>query len=204
MVLVGASGRFYDVSSSNPGSFHDSKIAMNSALFKSLEEGRFIPFYDINGTMAKIIGDSAYRSNLDSLMVPIPKAEAISDPMKTIFNIKFKKARNVVERFIGVLKNRFRILDSCIRMNDIDDASHLIQVCVALHNMIIMHPSYESSLDTSSKRQRRSHPPKKVPGLSDVSTSDSDAEEPQPRRRSRAKTTSLKIMEQYSSFFVKR
>ena len=122
MVVVGASGRFYYIHSSVPGSQHDSRIAEESALFKKLREDGYKPFIDENGDVAIIIADSAYRSDNDFVAVPFTIAETLENALKYKFNIKFKKARNTVERYIGVVKSRFPILDGPIKFLDFEDA----------------------------------------------------------------------------------
>ena len=128
MVVVGASGRFYYIHSSTPGSQHDSRIAEESKLFQKLREGGYKPFIDSNGDIAIIIADSAYKSDNDWMAVPFTIAETLSNGLKYRFNVKFKRARNCVERFIGVVKARFPILDGCIKYVDFEDAGRFMSV----------------------------------------------------------------------------
>ena len=130
MVAAGASGRFYYVSSSNPGSKHDSRIAMESLLIRKLNDRSYVPFFDINGDIAKLIADSAYKGDKDYLLVPIPIPDAERSRKKKRYNKIFKKARaSTIECNIGVTKARFPVLCSCIMFKDVTD-SGIIQLLV--------------------------------------------------------------------------
>ena len=54
----------------------------------------------------------------------------------TAFNDAFVPARNIVERVIGMLKQRFQVLMKGLRLMDMEDCSKLIQICCALHNYL--------------------------------------------------------------------
>ena len=122
MVVVGCSGKFYFISAGNPGRKHDSRIAHESKLFKKLLDKSFIPFKDSHGNVAILIADSAYQSRLKIMAVPIPIPETKKCAIKKRFNKKFKKARGKVECFIGIVKKRWPILDSCLRFPNVKDS----------------------------------------------------------------------------------
>lgn len=202
LLVIGASGRIFYVSSDNPGRMHDSRIFKESDLYAWLRDREYVPFYDDYGNIAKLIGDSAYPSTDDFLAVPIPKLEAILSVLKKNYNELFVKARNVVERYIGVLKNRFRVLGSYLKFTNILDSINLIKVCCALHNMILMHTTYDPTSDFPPAKGPKYHLPKRVPGLDDVSTDDSETEEVvRYRKGKKTVTTSHKILKQYESYF---
>ena len=67
-----------------------------------------------------------------------PYRSAAGGSHESNFNSKHAKARNIVERTIGVLKLRFRcLLGACELHYGPNKASHIANVCVALHNMCI-------------------------------------------------------------------
>ena len=119
---------FYSFSTKDPGRWHDAKVLRQSQLRQTFEvEGlRLFPG-------AVILGDSAYP-NREWLIPPFP-----GDPpgARGLFNRAHKRTRSFVERQIGILKNRFYLLRTGIRMKKAEDASKLIQVCVGLNNLCI-------------------------------------------------------------------
>ena len=66
-----------------------------------------------------------------------PIANAVSAEDET-YNVAHRKARNCVERCIGVLKGRFRILgkDRILRYTP-QRAGLIINVCAVLHNILV-------------------------------------------------------------------
>lgn len=57
---------------------------------------------------------------------------------KELFNLKHAQARNVVERGIGILRKRFKLLRGEVVDCDIDLFNEVIIACCAIHN-ICMH-----------------------------------------------------------------
>ena len=49
---------------------------MESLLIRKLNDRSYVPFFDINGDIAKLIADSAYKGDKDYLLVPIPIPDA--------------------------------------------------------------------------------------------------------------------------------
>ena len=112
---------------------------MRGPIQEQMEEwlAQGLPFPD-----AMIGGDSIFQSYHPWLVTPYSIAEAATDGRKRIFNKKFCACRDTVERYIGVLKERFPILfgDPAVKglkFKDITDSMKVIQVCVALHNFIV-------------------------------------------------------------------
>ncbi|XP_049301923.1 putative nuclease HARBI1 [Bactrocera dorsalis] len=110
------------------GSTHDSFVWNNSSLKACLEAAHQ------NGDQNSIyLGDSGYPLS-PYLLTPFRHAE--SGTRESIFNKKHAKARNVVERTIGVLKCRFRCLLSDRKMRyDPAKVTSVINICCALHNI---------------------------------------------------------------------
>ena len=69
-------------------------------------------------------------------MTPYRSAEEGS--AEALYNTKHAKARNIVERTIGVLKNRFRCLLGARQLHfKPEKAIKIVNICVALHNICI-------------------------------------------------------------------
>ena len=128
MGLVGPDGTFYAVSTKSPGKWHDSRVMRDSQVWQAFEVQGQRPFPG-----AIVLGDSAYALT-NWLIPPFP-----GDPegAKGRFNKAHKKTRSFVERQIGIVKSRFYILKTGIRMKRPADASKLVQVCIGLHNLAI-------------------------------------------------------------------
>ncbi|XP_050339088.1 putative nuclease HARBI1 [Bactrocera neohumeralis] len=88
-----------------------------------------------------ILGDAGYPLH-KFLMTPYRLAEASSPQAR--YNTVHSKARNIVERTIGVLKSRFRYLLSVRGLHYIPEkARQIVNACCALHN-ICQHFQVES------------------------------------------------------------
>lgn len=83
------------------------------------------------------VGDAGYPLE-PYIMTPYRSAQEGSP--EAIFNVKHAKARNIVERTIGVLKNRFRCLLGARQLHYKPcKATQITNVCVALHNICIAY-----------------------------------------------------------------
>lgn len=70
-----------------------------------------------------------------------------------MFNGKHSQGRNIVERTIGVLKNRFRCLLGARALHyEPKKATQIINVCAALHNICIFYNAQFSDEEMSSYR----------------------------------------------------
>lgn len=82
-------------------------------------------------------------------MTPYRSAQERS--AEAIFNTKHAKARNIVERTIGVLKTRFRCLLGARQLHyNPAKAIKIANVCAALHNICIEYGSNIINEDTST------------------------------------------------------
>ncbi|XP_054717504.1 putative nuclease HARBI1 [Uloborus diversus] len=120
--------KFLDVVARWPGSSHDSFIWKMSNL-RTIFAGNTIP------SRTFLLGDSGYPLE-PWLMIPYAPSNVAREQ---VYNKKHKKARNVVERAFGLLKNRFRCLHSSggILMYTPAKVCRIIMACAVLHNMCI-------------------------------------------------------------------
>lgn len=129
---------FMDVSTGWPGSIHDARVLRLSRIFREIENGNILtqPVEMINGTNVKplILGDPAYPLR-PWLMTPFPTVGALTAAQQR-FNYRLSKARVVVERAFGKLKNRWRCL-----LKQLEESTNRVPktiiTCCILHNICI-------------------------------------------------------------------
>ena len=117
-------GKFINVVARWPGSTHDSHVFRTSNIHNQLEGTNFE-----NGVL---LGDSGYAC-LPFLMTPYPEPQ--TQPERR-FNRALKVTRSLVERTFGVLKRRFHVLHSEIRMSPYRVCTIIVACCI-LHNIAI-------------------------------------------------------------------
>jgi len=82
-----------------------------------------------------LLGDAGYPLQ-PWLITPIP--DAPHDTPEGLFNARQIRARNVIERCFGVLKQRFRcLLKHRVLHYNHEGAANIIHTCVVLHNICI-------------------------------------------------------------------
>lgn len=119
--ICDAGHKFLSVCGTKPGSCHDSSIFKGSAIGKKFESGFF-------GTSI-LLGDSGY-CNTPFLFIPY------HDPVegyKIRFNRAHKSTRCTIERSFGILKKRFHVLHSEIRMSPTKVSWYAIKNIMYLH-----------------------------------------------------------------------
>ncbi|XP_055912672.1 putative nuclease HARBI1 [Eupeodes corollae] len=123
-----------------PGSNHDSHI-WNLSNAKM----HFKKKYDEGERNTWLLGDAGYPLE-PWLMTPFRCVG--DDRSKTKYNISHSKTRNIIERTIGVLKNRFRCILGARQLHySPQKAAQIVNVVCALHNICI-HFKVENYLDT--------------------------------------------------------
>ncbi|XP_067638622.1 putative nuclease HARBI1 [Eurosta solidaginis] len=124
------------------GSSHDSLIWNISSAKQVLRER-----YDSGVRNAWLLGDAGYPLE-PYLMTPYRSSSEGS--AEAIFNTKHAKTRNIIERTIGVLKNRFRCLLGARQLHyKPEKATQIANVCAALHNLCIDFNVESSNYDLS-------------------------------------------------------
>lgn len=113
-----------------PGSVHDQRVFSVSGLQDFCNDESKFP----NDT--HLIGDAAYKI-LKTLLVPYKDNGHLTEKQKN-YNYCLSSTRMVVERSIGLLKGRFRILLDRLPMRRIDLIPKYIMACCVLHNICIM------------------------------------------------------------------
>ena len=132
LLLSGSNNEISFISSNSPGSLHDSDVFHSSDLFVKLHVEKWRAFPG-----AIIIGDSAYVGTYPFMATPYLDGATRGDERKQRYNVAFKKARNVVERTIGILKNKFIMLKKGLRMKDMVKCARVIEILCAIHNFIV-------------------------------------------------------------------
>lgn len=115
-----------------PGACHDSHVWNLSAAKQYLEEQ-----YNNGCKDCWVLGDSGYPLE-PWLMTPF--RSTTEGTSKSRYNSKHSKTRNIVERTIGLLKNRFRcLLGARLLHYSPEKAAQIINVCCAIHNICIYY-----------------------------------------------------------------
>lgn len=133
LIVCDANLKILFINANYPGSSHDSFVWRNSGLRQHLLHNHML-----NVTRgAWLLGDSGYPLE-PFVMTPIANA-AVNSP-EARYNDAHTRARNCVERCIGVLKTRFRcLLRERVARYDPQFVGKLVNVCAALHNMCLDH-----------------------------------------------------------------
>ncbi|XP_036329439.1 putative nuclease HARBI1 [Rhagoletis pomonella] len=154
MVVCDHKMRIRSIDPRYPGSCHDSLIWRSSDIRSYLQAQ-----YNNGEHNTWLLGDAGYP--LEPFLIT-PYRSAGEGTHQSTFNKCHSRARNVVERTIGVMKNRFRCLLSSQRlMYDFNKAKSIINICAALYNICIHlgevaqettinEDSEETSIDTTS------------------------------------------------------
>ena len=111
-----------------PGSTHDTAIWNNSSIKQLLLE--HLKAAEWNGWL---IGDSGYPQR-PYMMVPLADPQSKEE---IAYNNSLTKCRNTVERTLGVLKSRFRVLERKSGggiQYELETAVNIIMACCVLHN----------------------------------------------------------------------
>lgn len=123
-MVCGPDYSIYLCSSRCPGRWHDSRVLKESTLWTAFEGNAQRPFPG-----ALILGESACTCN--SWLIPPFRGDVQGARLR--FNKAQRKTRSTIERANVVIKNRFYILQTGIRVRSITRATELIQCAAILH-----------------------------------------------------------------------
>lgn len=155
--------RFVDAR--HPGASHDSHVWRTSSFKQKLEQGNEINTWVLGNITLRIIqlhviyekynfissGDAGYPLQT-YIMTPFRMAESGSPQAK--YNMVHSKARNIVERTIGVLKGKFRCLLALRGLHyEPEKCTRIINTCCVLHNISIEYkvPDNDHILDIDAE-----------------------------------------------------
>ncbi|CAN7987246.1 unnamed protein product, partial [Ixodes hexagonus] len=128
MVVCDADLRILNFDATYPGSCHDSFVWRASLLREKFVGGNLIESNEC------LLGDSGYPLE-PWLLTPIPGNPTGAEEE---FNKKHRSTRSVVERCIGMLKNRFRCLQRYRALHyDPERACNIATACAILHNICL-------------------------------------------------------------------
>ncbi|CAN7942150.1 unnamed protein product, partial [Ixodes hexagonus] len=115
-----------------PGSVHDSFVWRMSFLREAFLRGHFMR----ENQKASTWSDSGYPLE-PWLLTPVPGNHATGTD-EARFNQAHRSTRSVVERCIGILKNRFRCLQSYRALHyDPIRSCNIVTACAILHNVCL-------------------------------------------------------------------
>jgi len=133
-----------DVFCGYPGSVHDTCVFRNSPICCEVEVN---PDNYFPGN-SHILGDAAYPLKR-WLLTPFRDNGHLTAQQRR-YNTAHSSTRMVVERSIGLLKNRFRKLKTMMDIDKIDDIPEIIVSACILHNICIIEDDIEDFLDDSN------------------------------------------------------
>jgi len=130
-VVCDSRGLFTHCYAGEVGSVHDARVFRNSPVINFLQRPEV--YFPNN---SHIIGDAAYAIH-PHVMVPFRDNGHLTNRQKN-FNYCLSSTRMAVERAIGQLKIRFRILLDCLPLTDVTKIPEFIIACCVLHNICIL------------------------------------------------------------------
>ncbi|XP_011688388.1 PREDICTED: putative nuclease HARBI1 [Wasmannia auropunctata] len=110
-----------------PGSVHDQKVFQLSNIQRFFNDPLKFP------NNSHVIGDAAYKIQ-QHLLVPFKHNKRLTERQRN-FNYCLSSTRMAVERSIGLLKGRFRILLDKLHVKRTDLIPNYIMACCVLHNL---------------------------------------------------------------------
>ncbi|KAL6265691.1 hypothetical protein P5V15_003038 [Pogonomyrmex californicus] len=130
-VVCESRGLFTHCYAGHVGSVHDARVFRNSPVADFLQLPQI--YFPNN---SHIIGDAAYDIH-PHVMVPFRDNGHLTNAQKN-FNYCLSSTRMAIERAIGHLKVRFRILLDCLPLTDVRKIPEFILACCVLHNICIL------------------------------------------------------------------
>lgn len=137
LILCNLKQRMLFVGTGAPGSYHDSSVYKKSPLFTMLQTipANLFVFADAGYGISKRLL-TPYRGTRYHLKEYAAGTSRPQNP-KELFNMRHSKTRNVVERTIGILKRRWRLMRYCNESLDFEFISQCFMVCGLIHNLLM-------------------------------------------------------------------
>ncbi|KAK7873799.1 hypothetical protein R5R35_005784 [Gryllus longicercus] len=143
-VVCDASLKIMDIVARWYGSAHDSRIFNESALKLKFEGGQF---------HGRLLGDSGYECT-PYLFTPVLRPRSRKEVR---YNAMHVRTRNSVERCFGVLKSRFRCLQTGFR-NSLENIKLYIVALAILHNIAIIFNEEEFPVEEEVVEEQELQP----------------------------------------------
>lgn len=130
LLVCDANLKIISVNANYPGSNHDAFIWRYSAVRQFIQQD-----FLRNRRRTWLLGDSGFM--LEPFLM-IPFRNPVDGTPQARYNIAHMRARNCIERYIGVLKSRFRcLLKSRVSRYNENFVGTLINVCSTVHNICL-------------------------------------------------------------------
>ncbi|XP_066585421.1 putative nuclease HARBI1 [Prorops nasuta] len=129
-VVCDSKGMFTHCYAGQVGSVHDARVLRNSPVQNFLNMPDYFP------NDCHLIGDAAYPIH-PHLIVPFRDNGHLSN-RQVNFNYCLSSTRMTIERAIGQLKIRFRILLDCLPLTSLEKVPEFIVACCVLHNICVL------------------------------------------------------------------
>ncbi|XP_072534975.1 uncharacterized protein [Salminus brasiliensis] len=126
MTFCDHKGCFTYVTAEHPGSWHNSKVLLETEVGRALQED---PLNLLRGN--HIIGDATFPLS-EHLLTPFPDYGTLGEK-KLRYNLKVRAALKVVQGSLGSLRSKFQRLRS-LQMNSITQISLAVKTCCILYN----------------------------------------------------------------------
>lgn len=188
LAVVDHDYKFVIVDVGSYGRHSDSAIFENTAFFREFLQGKnILPPKPLPGTTTPVphvlIGDEGFKLQT-YLMRPFPKAAALEDPLKAIYNKCLCKTRRVVENAFGILVQKWRVFLRPIDLQ-IDAVEDVVKAACCLHNFLRSNESY---VPTEEEEQ--------------VDNLQANAFLNTPRLKERSSTSAYAVRDQFLAYFV--
>ncbi len=131
------SKKILDIFVGFPGSVHDSRVLKNSPVYVSRS-------YPPLGFF--LLGDSGYPRLKEPICLMTPFKEPLQGIVEARFNQHHARARSIIERAFGMLKNRWRAIFLPSLMVHHKFAPKVVAACTILHNLCLAASDEEDPL----------------------------------------------------------
>ncbi|KAI5627770.1 hypothetical protein C0J50_8411 [Silurus asotus] len=122
-------GCFTFVSAEHPGSWHDSRVLLETDVGKALRDD---PLNLLHGK--HVVADAAFPLS-EHLLTPFPDYGMLGEK-KLRYNLRIQAALRVVQGSLRSLRSRFQRL-TCLLLNSVEQTELAVRTCCILYNMYL-------------------------------------------------------------------